>query len=123
MDADKGRLNMNNSADRKAAPLSPFGMIGVLVVVAVVSVIIHVGMTFPLDYAVRGRTVRCSDLREGMSFEEIRQKMRGKPPPQETEYTGDRLQIWNGEDACTIYFDQQTNRVVKVEKSFPPLTL
>jgi hypothetical protein len=115
---------MSNSADSKAEPLSVFSIIGVLVVVGIVSVIIHVGMAFPFEYAFRGRTIRCSDVKEGMSFAEIRNYMRGRISPREELYTGDRLELWSGgEDVCTIHFDQNTNRVLKVERLSPPLTL
>jgi hypothetical protein len=114
---------MSSNGKTRPGVYSAFSIICVVIVAAVVSLVIQIAMIFPLDYAFRGHAVRCSDVKQGMTFGEIRKIVRGKVSPQEMYYSGDRLQIWNGEDACTIYLDQKTDRVLKIEKSFPPLTL
>lgn len=114
---------MSNSVMRSSGWYYVSRAIAAVMGAALVSLLVHTAVIFPPSYLFRGRPYTCSNVRLGMSLEQIRADMRQKASPQQTEFVEDKLYILNGEDACTIYFDQSTSRVSKVEKSLPPITL
>lgn len=108
-------------SDRKLRDWNALDLSLLCFVAVVTSACIQVSMHFPLTYTFKGRVADCRDISQGMTLEEVKRTLRRKASPEDMVYSGDILRIQNRDDVCTISFSHDSNRVEKIENSYPPV--